>query len=516
MSTLRRNAVFALAILGPCVGGLSLASTNQPGCENISARACVALSITAMGGKQALQAIHTIQLDTLDNTALAEQSYRQQPFLQAYDRTQISIDFDKSRVRYDQKAWWPEADPGAANAEVNGTVIATADAAIQRVGGTDYPGSLSSIDDARSTLALGPERLLLTALAAVDLHFEASALLRSTPHSVVAFRWRGYPVRVLINEHDHLPDAVESTRPFNDFWFVWGDVTQRVYYDNWKLMGAMVYPTDRFEERNGIAFSNTQVLEATFNTPLDDARFKMDADAAAKSAASKGWNRSFDPSHAVPLAPDITLYGGSWNASIIKQDDGVIVLEAPISATFSAGIFSKARQDYPGATIKAVLTTSDSWPHVAGVREAVAEGIPVYALDLNRPLLDRLIAAPHSQAPDALQRSPKTPQWQTVEGKFTLGSGATRMELYPLRGAATERQYMVYFPQYKLLYASDTLVYDAQKKQIYDPELTYEVVQAVAREHLQIDVVYAMHQAPMAWKDVLAGLATFRPKITDR
>jgi hypothetical protein len=86
-----------------------------------------------------------------------------------------------------------------------------------------------------------------------------------------------------------------------------------------------------------------------------------------------------------------------------------------------------------------------------------------------------------------------------------IGSGPNRMELYPLRGASTERQYMVYFPQHRLLYASDTLVINSDKT-LYDPELMHEVRQAVEREHLLVDTVYAMHQGPAPWSDVMSLL----------
>jgi len=39
-----------------------------------------------------------------------------------------------------------------------------------------------------------------------------------------------------------------------------------------------------------------------------------------------------------------------------------------------------------------------------------------------------------------------------------------------------------------------------------DPELTHEVVQAVGREHLVVETVYAMHQAPVPWSDVVGML----------
>jgi hypothetical protein len=39
---------------------------------------------------------------------------------------------------------------------------------------------------------------------------------------------------------------------------------------------------------------------------------------------------------------------------------------------------------------------------------------------------------------------------------------------------------------------------------LYDPELMYEVVQAVKRENLIVDTVFAMHQGPMPWEKVIA------------
>jgi hypothetical protein len=137
------------------------------------------------------------------------------------------------------------------------------------------------------------------------------------------------------------------------------------------------------------------------------------------------------------------------------------------------------------------------------VRYAVAQGIPVYILDLNRPLLARMMDAPHTLDPDALEQAKKAPQWKIVSEKATVGSGQNRMELYPLRGASTERQYMVYFPESRLLYASDTLALNDDGS-LYDPELMYEVAQAVKRASLAVDTVFAMHQGPMPWKQVAA------------
>jgi len=484
----------------PRLDGSREGIAGHPGCEQIDARACLGLALTAMGGRDTLAAIHNVQFDVIGHTALTEQSYRQAPFISSYERDQLTVDFDKSRLLSHSHGVWPEADPHQAESDL--TLIATPEGGVYRTKDGDSACSAADLEDTRATLALGPERLLLTAAAAADLHYASGEWLRSTPHSVLEFKWHGQPVRVLLNAFNHLPDAFERTATFQDFWFAWGDVEQRVYYDNWKLLNGTVLPTNRIEQRNGVVWQSMQVLDASFNTTLDDKTFAMDSALAAKSAQSKGWNREFSDQHRVELAPGVELYRGAWNATLIKQDDGVLVLEAPISPHYVEGVLAKARSTFAGVPIKAVLSSSDSWPHMAGVREAVAEGLPVYILDLNQPLLDRLVAAPHRLEPDHLQSAPKAAQWHVVSGKQEIGSGANRVVIYPLRGASTERQYMVYFPQHKLLYASDTLALNADHT-LYDPELMHEVVQAVAREHLDVNTIYAMHEGPTLWSDVV-------------
>lgn len=490
----------AHAAASPQPDGSREGIVGHPGCARIDARACLDLALTAMGGRDKLSGIHNEQLDVIGHTALAEQSYRQAPFLTSYARDQVTLDFDKGRLLGRNHGVWPEADPHQAENDV--TLIVTAQGGVNRIKGNDSPCSLADLEKRQEMLALGPERLLLTASAAPDLHYADSEWLRSTPHSVLEFNWHGHPVRVLLNGFNHLPDAYERTATFQDFWFAWGDVEQRVYFDNWTLLGGMLLPTNRIEQRNGVLWQSRQILDARFNTTLDDKAFEMDAAMAARSTKSKDWNRDFSDQHRVELAPGIELYRGGWNATLIRQDDGVLVLEAPISPHYTAGVLAKARSAFPGVPVKAVLSSSDSWPHIAGVREAVADGLPVYILDLNQPLLERLVTAPHRLQPDHLQAAPKAAQWHVVSGRQVIGRGANRVVIYPLRGAATERQYMVYFPQHKLLYASDTLALNADHT-LYDPELMHEVVQAVAREHLQVDTVYAMHAGPTPWSHVV-------------
>jgi hypothetical protein len=172
---------------------------------------------------------------------LMEQSYRQAPFITSYVRGRTTMDLTNQRLLTEAHLTWPESDPDQSDSDT--TLIVGADGGVYQTRFGDSPCSLGDLDASREALALGPARVLLTAAGASDLHFEAPVTLRSTPHAVVAFTWRHIPVRVLLNPFNHLPDAVETTQVFHDFWYFWGDVRQRIYLDNWKLVEGITFPT---------------------------------------------------------------------------------------------------------------------------------------------------------------------------------------------------------------------------------------------------------------------------------
>jgi hypothetical protein len=506
-------ALATIIALAPAARAQGVPFSGTTVCAGKSPKECVGLSIEAMGGHERLEAIQNIRMETASDTKLMEQSYRQAPFITSYGRATTTIDFAKLRYRSAGKLTWPEADPGQSDSE--SLAIVGPAGGVVRVQGAELPAPLSVLDAAREALALGPSRVLLLAARAADLSYDKPELLRGTPHTVVRFSWGKVPVRISINPYNALPDAVETIQQFNDFWYFWGDVRQRVYFDNFERYHGVSYPTNLIEERNGALWRSTQALNVEFNVALDDKDFAMDEKAATASAGGAGWKRTFHVDKPTTLAPGVDLYPGAWNSTIVKQDDGVTIIEAPISEAYMRGVLDEAAKKYPDLPVRNVLSTSDSWPHTGGVRFARSRKLGVYILDLNQSLLDALLAAPHTIDPDMLERGNqalladrvnKVTAWRTVSGKTVVGSGDNRVELYPIRGASTERQYMVYFPQHHLLYASDTLALNDDGT-LYDPELMHEVAAAVTRENLQVETVFAMHQGPIPWTQVTGLLS---------
>ena len=315
------------------------------------------------------------------------------------------------------------------------------------------------------------------------------------------------PIRLLLNAHTGYVTAVETVRAYPDdlYWQVWGDITTRVAFSSWSLeRGGVRVPRQWDVERNGLPESVLTMQSFELNpVPSPDA-FSIPAEVRAAYAASatQSLDRPAFGSKSRPakeLAPGVVEIPSSWDVTLVRQDDGIVVVEAPISAAYSALVIEEAGKRFPGIPVKAVISTSDSWPHFGGVREYVARGIPVYILDLNRPVLSRAVTAPHTIHPDALASKPRRADFRVVSSRIVVGSGANRLELFPVRGETGERMMAVYFPEHKILYGSDLIQWGRGGP----PEYLSELVDLAARERLAVESAFAMHADPSPWTRVL-------------
>jgi hypothetical protein len=495
-----RKITFCLLALILVLPGWPALSANP----NDQAADLLREALRQMGGEDKLKALHGVRFHGRGYRNMLEQSERPEgPYIVEYQDVSQWRDLDHARWKQETELSW-EIQPS-----VKLTVVSSDGAAFQDFGGQSFPASAALLQQAEEELELGPERVLLTALNAADVHLEPDAVLQSVPNCVVSFTWKGSPARVFLNAYTSQPTAVEWTRayPGDTFWSMWGDVTTRVYYSFWWLLpGGIHYPKQWDVFRNNLPHSVLTIGDITLNPDLAADEFAISADVRASFAQRVGRTvedrqLGLPDQPAVELVSGVVHIPGSWNVTMVRQSDGIVVIEAPISSGYSAKVIAEAQRRWPGVPIKAAITTSDSWPHLAGVREYVARGIPVYALDLNIPILQRLLAAPRAAFPDLLAKSPRAPEFRAVSNKTVIADGSNRLELYPLRGETSERQMMVYFPEHKLLYGSDPFQKDGAGNYFY-PQTVWELKHAVEREKLQVDTFFMMHMEPTTWTDL--------------
>jgi hypothetical protein len=473
------------------------------------ARKFVLAAATAMGGIDRLRALKSIQFQALGHWNMLEQSERPEgPWLVVYDKVQEWRDLEKQRMRQTAEGSNPTSP------QPNKTTLIVADGvAALEFNGKMGPFTMAQVQDAEEWLALGPERVLLTALAAKDLRSERETIVQGVPHHVTSFTWLGAPVRLYLNSHTSLPTVVELVRahPFDTFWSVWGDFTSRTYFSFWTLeSNGLRYPHQWNIERNGQAYRSLMINSIAFNGELSADAFRI-PDNVKQAFATRGRLAINDVPLGLPnqqpqeIASGIVQIRGRWNVTLIKQADGVVILEAPISSGYSAKVIAEAEKRFPGLPIKAVISTSDAFPHFAGLREYVARGIPVYLLDLNLPIAKRLLDAPFRTHADALARNPRKATFKIVSAKTEIGSGENRLELYPIRSESGERMLMIYAPQHHLLYGSD-LVQKMPDGSFFMPQYISELADAAGREKLMVEKVFAMHSMPLSWSETKAAI----------
>ncbi len=474
-------------------------------------------ALEAQGGEAKLRSLHSVQWEASGYRNELEESERPEgPYITEFDTISEVHDLANQRYRKDTEfAVYPVFQSKSSSVVVK-------DIAMQLSGDRQFAGTPQQVQIVRERLSLSSEHLLLTALDAPDIHTETDIVLQSVQQKVIAFSLDGAPVKIYLNAYTHLPTAMDYSGPSvrTSYWAFLGDVTARTYYSFWWLAkGGIHLPMQWNIETNGLPDQMLVVHKLKIDEPLDEVkltipdavRAKFDQHAAPADLEKRPLGNSNQP--AKELAPGIVLIPGSWNATFVRQEDGIVILEAPISSGYSAQVIAEAQHRFPNQPIKAVITTSDSWPHLAGIREYVAQGIPVYALDLNRPILERVITAKHTSKPDTLERMPRSPQFQLVHAKTVVGTGANRMEIYPLRGETSERQMMVYFPEHHLLYGSDPFQQNDDGSLFY-PQTVTELMDAVTREHLNVNQFFMMHVPLTPWSELPKAVAAAEAQDT--
>lgn len=516
MLKLRRTVLSLVSLFSIFVGSAS-ASVQPDG-----ARDEIRQAIQAMGGEGVLKSVHGLQFSAIGHRNMLEQSLRPDgPWWQDYIRLTEIRDFQGKRERvsglhrgYSSPEWWLQHDSWDGDPYFP-TVVVAGGAVAKVSAGKFTRFSSSYLQKADEDLAFDPVQLLLAALASPNLHSEADRQFHGFTHHVVTWLWNGTPVHLLLNGYTGLPEMAEWTRPrpYDVFWNPWGDVTTQISFGMWALEpDGLRYPRQWTIDRGGFPDSDFSITSLAVNPTIDETTLTIPEDVRNDYLAH---NRTIDElplgfGGAAPseIEPGITHIPGAWNVNLIRQSDGIVVLEGPISSGYSAKVLDQAHKLDPDLPVKAVITTSDSWPHIGGLREYVARGIPIYAVDLDQAVLERLFAAPHHLRPDDLQLHPRNAELHLIAKRSTLGTGANQLELIPYRTETGERQMLVYFPEYKLLYTSDLFAPDTGDTW-FTPEYLLELKQALTRESLDVTRVFGMHYDLMPYQTLQSALGNY-------
>jgi hypothetical protein len=492
--------------LSACV--LCAAAQTRPAPDRITdPKRLISLAFEAMGGEAKVKAVKTLRIEWVGHTLQPEQSERPEgPWLTTYHTATADVDLENVRIRL---AVTSKALLSPKGREM--TIICAGGAGAIQLPEGQSPASPALVLDVMEPVQYSPTRVMQVAAAAADLRFVEETKYQGVPHQVVAYKGEKGDVRILLNANTHLPTAVDwvTSRPSDVFWSAWGDIKSRAIYGTWTLEGGLLLPRQVDMQRNGQPYSSRTDTVVTVNPALDPKIFMIDDNARRASLAYSTQTVEDIPlglanQPAIPLSSTVIYVPGRWSVVLVRQSDGVVVIEGPISNGYSRKIMEEVNWRFRGTPIKALVSTCDSFPHVGGLREYIAAEIPIYGLDLNRPLLEKLASAPRTAPPDRLAQQPKQPQWNWVSSRTTLGSGPNRLELIPARGESSERVLIVYFPDTGWVYSSD-LVNRNPDGSFFLPAYLGELIDTVKREKLTVDTVFGMHLRPTPYRDLVSA-----------
>ncbi|KRF02084.1 hypothetical protein ASG87_11410 [Frateuria sp. Soil773] len=358
-----------------------------------------------------------------------------------------------------------------------------------------------------------PIRATLLAEQAPDLARAPDVTVHEALQHVLTFHHGATPVRLFIDAATGLPSATEAVVSMNRAtssdvaWNAWGDLVDRTEYMIWDLAGGRRYPTQWDSFRNGVHLRTTVRADVRFDAPLAPSLFAMQTnDAPSRTGVDElalGQPVSMAPDPKKPIAeiaPGVVQIPGSWYSTLVRQDDGVVVIDAPISAGYAARVLDEAARRFPGVPVKAVVASTGFYWHVAGIREYAARGIPIYARDRNVPILRALLAAPHTLAPDRLARAPRPATIRAVSARTAIGTGRNALVLWPI-DEGEQPMLMTSLPSAHLLHTGEMVQPLGPNGALLYPESLFELKQAVRRAGLDTDGLrmIGMHMSPTPW-----------------
>jgi glyoxylase-like metal-dependent hydrolase (beta-lactamase superfamily II) len=149
------------------------------------------------------------------------------------------------------------------------------------------------------------------------------------------------------------------------------------------------------------------------------------------------------------------LTGQTHHSVLAEFQDHLMLIEVPSEARTLA-VIAKARELVPGKPLTQAVVTHHHFDHSGGIRAAVSEGLTIIAHPGAAKWIEDIVGRKHEIEADALAKSPKPLNLQTVEGEMRFEDEAMSVALYPIEGSPhADTLLMAYFPRAGLLVEAD-------------------------------------------------------------
>ena len=207
-----------------------------------------------------------------------------------------------------------------------------------------------------------------------------------------------------------------------------GQVQFTTWYSGWVAwdgQGGLLMPLGydtRLDWRN-IDYFRMFVDAYQVNTQIDD----LAAPAEVRAAP-------VPPSNPAPQLTDVTIAPGIWRISngttVIEFADHLVLFELGVNPDAARSVLAYARNLAPGKPIRYLVASHNHFDHVAGIRQAVAEGITVIQRRSTLEQLREMVERPAPDYPDDQGRNPQPFRSLEMGEHLRLADATRTLDLY--------------------------------------------------------------------------------------
>ena len=310
-----------------------------------------------------------------------------------------------------------------------------------QVGDAAPAPALAAVADRLHQLWITPHGVIKTAMkhnATVQTQTEGGKKI-----TIISFAVPGeIKVKAFVNDRD-LVEKVESltTNP------VLGDMLTETTYADYKDFGGVQFPTKITQKAGGFPTLDLAVTEVKPNAAVDIQVPDNVRQAVVKVQTDK-------------IADGVWyLTGGTHHSVLVEMADHLVVIDGPQDDARSTALIAEVKKTVPDKPIKFVVNTHHHFDHAGGLGAFVAEGAIIITHDVNKPFLEKSLAAPRTVQPDKLAQSGKKATVEGMQDKRVLSDGTRTMELYLIQGNVHhDGIIMAYLPKEKILVEADVYI----------------------------------------------------------
>lgn len=474
------------------------------------ARVYIDSALAAMGGRNVLLGLKSQRIVSHGENFEPEQAVRPggEPRKASTFTCTLIRELTSGKVRYE---WQRETFPPLTATWRYSEILSGDQGAILGTDGARSPAkraaSAARIAARQKELSRSPVSVLLNALArSSSLLRLADQMIYARSQYVVSYDDGGHFVIVALDAQSRLLTKVEFLEddPLD------GDTNNELFFADWRQVGALKLPFELTYRVNGhvVMTEHIDSIENDIDTSSVDFAIPEDLAQTDTTDGRRGEQSSQWILRRIALTSPLDdeqtrveltevakgvfhVTGGTHHSLAIEMADHLIVVDAPLYEERSQAVLAALRKEFPGKSVRFIVSTHFHNDHSGGLRAYVAAGATVVTGKVNEPFYTQVFRAPHTRVPDSLQQNPKPAVIETVETeKKVLTDGSRGVEIYPITNSHAEGMLVAYLPREKLLFVTD-LFSPGAPRQV--PAWCSELLTALERYDLKVERIIGGH-----------------------